>query len=367
MLNKKLNGFKLNKNKAALVFINFALLITLGCGKRKPPLPPVEKTASRIEISGIQRGKNILLTWNLSNQNTRNEKSFKIIRTDIYRLLEPAASSLILTEEEFSSRSTLIATVPVVVSDVQNGQQNYSDTLEFAGQSARLRYAVRFVNSAGQKTAFSNFLLLEPTTKIAGVPQKLTAQTTKESIFLSWTAPIDNIDGTRPPNVTGYNVYRSDKVNNFELINNTPVTDDQFFDKAFEFGSDYKYFVRTISLGNDGEPIESLDSNSVAITAKDIFPPDAPTAISIAAAPKNLSIFFAFNSEKDIAGYKVYRTTNQNLTKSEWSLLTSELLTTNTFQDQSVEAGKTYFYYLIAVDKFGNKSEPSETVSETAP
>lgn len=367
MLNFILNKFKLNKNKAALVFINFALLITLCCGKRKPPLPPVEKTPQRTEISGLQQGNKIFLTWDLPTQTVSYQKSFNISRADVYRLLEPAASPLSLTEEEFSSRSTLIATVPIVVANEGIKQQTYTDTLEYAGQAARLRYAIRFVNSNGQKTAFSNFLLIEPTAKIADVPQTVTAKMTKDSIFLNWSAPINNIDGSKPANIIGYNVYRSSDASNFKILNNAPVTANEFLDTVYDFGNEYKYFVRTVSLGGGGEPIESLNSNLAVVTPKDIFPPEAPSAVTIAAAPENLSVFFAFNSEKDIAGYKIYRTTDRSLAKSEWQLLTPELITTNTFQDKTVQSGKTYFYYLIAVDRAGNSSEPSEIVSETAP
>ena len=120
-------------------------------------------------------------------------------------------------------------------------------------------------------------------------------------------------------------------------------------------------------IGSNGEPVESSNSDTVKIFAKDTFAPSAPTAITIAAAPNNLSIFFAVNPEKDIAGYRIYRSTNPNLRKSEWELLTSEILKTNTFQDKTVEAGKTYYYYLVAIDNAKNVSAPSEVVAETAP
>ena len=142
---------------------------------------------------------------------------------------------------------------------------------------------------------------------------------------------------------------------------------DKFDDKSFEFGSEYSYFVRTVSLGANGEPLESANSETVKVTPKDTFPPDAPTALTIAAAPSSISIFFATNLERDIAGYKVYRSTDPNLPKTEWNLLTPQLLKTNTFQDANVESGKIYYYYLIAVDKSGNLSPISDVVSETIP
>jgi fibronectin type 3 domain-containing protein len=47
--------------------------------------------------------------------------------------------------------------------------------------------------------------------------------------------------------------------------------------------------------------------------------------------------------------------------------LTPAVYTKTTFTDQNVEASKTYYYYVIAVDNAGNKSQPSEVVSETVP
>jgi fibronectin type 3 domain-containing protein len=122
-----------------------------------------------------------------------------------------------------------------------------------------------------------------------------------------------------------------------------------------------------VSLGGGGEPVESLDSNRIELTPKDIFAPRPPSAITIAAAPGNLSIFFVANNEKDLAGYQVYRSNKSDQPLAEWSLLTKQLLTTNTYRDSDVESGKTYYYYLTAVDKNGNVSGSSETISETVP
>ena len=84
-------------------------------------------------------------------------------------------------------------------------------------------------------------------------------------------------------------------------------------------------------------------------------------------APGRLSIFFAFNQEPDVAGYNVYRSTDPNVPKNQWTKLNSSLWTKNTFQDENVEPGKKYYYYLTAVDQTGNVSQPSEVVSETVP
>lgn len=352
--------------KAVLAFMFGALLIGLSCGKRKPPLPPIERISQRIEISGIQRGNIVALSWTLPDSNAANDSLLNIKRADIYRLAEPLNTTLVPSEEDFASRSTLISSVPVTKADFDRKQFVFNDTLQFAGQPARLRYAVRFVNEAGQKASFSNFISIEPTAKLAEQPAMLTAELSEAAILLKWNAPVRNVDGSQPVNFLGYNIYRTETTNS-KLLNSAPVTVSDYADNFFEFGKKYKYFVRTVSLGGDGNPVESLDSNPVEINPQDIYPPKPPSAITIAAAPRNLSLFFAVNIEKDVIGYRVYRTTDTNQSKADWQLLTSEILTTNTFQDSKVESGKTYYYYLTAVDSTGNVSAPSETVSETAP
>ena len=73
------------------------------------------------------------------------------------------------------------------------------------------------------------------------------------------------------------------------------------------------------------------------------------------------------NGGSALTGYRIYRSTDENLDKQKWDLLTPEPLTTNTFQDTRVESGKKYYYFLTAADKAGNISQPSELVSETVP
>lgn len=338
------------------------------CGKRGAPLPPVEKIQQRATITGFQQGNQVFLTWTMPVRNAAAGDTLYINRVDVYRLVEPVNVDLSLSEEDFAARSTLIASVPVTEKDFPKNQLSYTDKLEFAGQPARLRYAVRFVNASGQKAAFSNFILIEPTAKIAENPTNLSGKIEQQAILLSWNAPEANIDKTKPANILGYNLYRTEAgVSNPRLLNKTPINDTYYSDSFFEFERKYSYFVRSVSLGNDGEPVESSNSNILEIVPKDVFPPSPPAAITIAAAPNNISLFFATNPEKDVIGYLVYRTTNPDLERSEWENLTPDLIQTNTFQDTKVESGKIYYYYLTATDKYGNVSLPSDTVFETAP
>lgn len=348
------------------------ILVLLNClsciGKRKPPLPPIERIPQRVEITGFQRGDSVILSWKMPARNAADKSVLNIDSIDIFRLAEPLTSPLSLSEEDFASRSTRIKNLPVADSDFGLKTMTFTDKLEFAGQAIRLRYAIRFVNRSGQKAAFSNFLLIEPAAGIARAPASLSTALTQEEIALEWTAPETNVDGSKPANILGYNVYRSGSPKEAaKLLNKTPVGDTKYSDKFFEFGKKYLYFVRSVSLGSGGEPVESAESNIVEVDPKDTFAPTAPEAITIAAAPGSISIFFAVNPEKDIAGYKIYRSTDPDLDKTKWELLTPELIKTNTYQDKAVETGTKYYYYITATDTTGNVSELSEVVSETAP
>jgi predicted phage tail protein len=356
-----------------LVLLLAAVVLVANCGKRRPPLPPLERVQQRTELlSGVQRGNQVILSWPAPRRNASDESVQSIRRIDVYRLAEKPRAPLGLTEEEFSARSTLVGSV--TYDEIKKATDNltYTDTLELAGEPARLRYAVRYVNASGQRAAFSNFLLLEPAARIAQPPTMVATgkEVGENAITISWQAPAANIDGSTPVNILGYNVYRaeeSEDLNSQTPINDSLVSGTQYQDKSFKFGESYRYVVRSVSLGTEGAQVESLNSNSISVSPRDTFAPSAPASITVAAAPGRLSVFFPANPEPDVVGYNIYRSTDPDLPKDKWNKLNPALLTRTTFQDERVESGKRYYYYLTAVDQSGNVSSPSEVVSETVP
>jgi predicted phage tail protein len=349
-----------------------ALLVFANCGKRRPPQPPIERVQQRTELlSGVQRGNQVILSWPAPRRNASDASVQSIRRIDVYRLAEKPRAPLGLTEEEFATRSTLIGSV--TYDEIKNASEilTYTDTLELAGEPTRLRYAVRYVNAAGQRAAFSNFLLLEPAARIALPPVMIVTgkEISEDMITVSWLPPTANIDGSTPVNLLGYNVYRISETGGelIQPLNDALVSGTQYQDKNYKPGETYHYVVRSVSLGTEGAQVESLNSNVVSVSPRDIFPPSAPASITVAAAPGRLSIFFPANPEGDIAGYNIYRSTDPDLPPARWVKLNATLLTKTTFQDEKVESGRRYYYYLVAVDTAGNLSPRSEVVSETVP
>jgi hypothetical protein len=360
-----------------LLFVAFCVLpfaLTLNaCGKRRPPLPPVENVPQRTELlSGVQRGNQVILSWPAPRRNASDESVQSIRRVDIYRLAEGVNDPLPLTEEEFSARATLIGSVtPEQIAHAADTLA-YTDELSLS-EPVRLRYAVRYVNAAGQRASFSNFLLIEPAASVSQPPVVGPSPEVRENaIILRWEVPEANVDNTRPANLLGYNVYRSARSQNEPAqapLNSRPVNTNSFADQSFAFGEEYVYVVRAVSLGTGGEPVESLNSNAVNAKPVDTFSPAPPGGLTAAASPSPLrvSIFFAANQERDVAGYNLYRSTDPSLPKERWTKLNRNLLDRTTFQDEAVKSGQRYYYYVTAVDTSGNVSRPSEVQSDIVP
>ena len=349
-----------------------AFWLSAACGKRRPPLPPVENVPQRTEfLSGVQRGNRVILSWPAPRRNAPDESVQSIRRIDVYRLAEPVGSPRGLTEEQFAARATLVGSVEYEQIRAATDGLTYEDTLSLT-EVVRLRYAVRYVNASGQRAAFSNFLLVEPAPRISQPPVLAAApEVTQTAVILRWQAPAANIDGSTPANILGYNVYRADRSQaeaSQTPVNRALVTATEYADQTFQFGEEYVYVVRAVSLGQgEAQQVESLNSNAVAVVPKDIFNPSPPASLSIAVAPGRISVFFAANPERDVAGYNIFRSTDPALPKERWTKLNRALLERTTFQDEAVESGVRYYYYLTAVDTAGNPSAASEVVSEVAP
>ena len=357
------------------LWIVLCLICVTGCGKRRPPLPPVERVQQRTEfLSGAQQGNEVILSWPAPQRNAPDSSVQSIRRIDVYRLAEKPGAPLALTEDEFAARATVVGSVTFEQIQTAGDTLSYRDVLELAGQPTRLRYAIRYVNASGQRASFSNFLSIEPAARIAQAPTLVSpAKVLEDSITISWQPPAANIDNSTPVNLLGYNVYRTDESQTEpanQPLNSAPISATEYADKSFQFGNNYRYVVRAVSLGTGGAQVESLNSNAVSVSPVDTFAPAAPERPSVAApepSSARLAIFFAANKETDIAGYNIYRSTDPDLSKQNWTRLNQTLLTRTTYQDDKVEPGKTYYYYIVAVDKAGNISPPSEVGSEKAP
>lgn len=138
-----------------------------------------------------------------------------------------------------------------------------------------------------------------------------------------------------------------------------------FRDTHFQFGRHYVYSVRTFAEYEPGGN-ESADSNLANVDTKDVFVPATPSglvAIPVAKTDEesaHIELSWAISSETDLAGYNVYRVDAQDSTPAK---LNDKPLLTPTYRDMSVALARTYTYSVTAVDRAGNESPQSASVS----
>ena len=94
----------------------------------------------------------------------------------------------------------------------------------------------------------------------------------------------------------------------------------------------------------------------------DTTPPSIPTGVTATSGAAKRAITLHWNASTDASGigrYEVYRATSQN---GAYSLITSTSATTTTYVDNLSSSGLVRWYYIIAVDIYGNRSGASAKV-----
>ena len=356
-------------------FLICAVLILSACGKVGAPVPPARITARTSDLSAIQRGGKIVLSWPAPPLGAQESSRSYIARADVYRLDEQRDQEPVLDPDDYEDLAQVIgyldrATIEAQIK--QLGHLEFDDAVNLSDAKAlanrRLRYAVRYLNKRDQPSTFSNTVALEPSPGIALPPGGLKVTDQKQDqVTLSWNVPESNVDGSQPATVVGYNIYRRNAKRNStgSPLNSEPLADTTFVDSKFQYQVDYVYFVRALSQGANGL-IESADGEALAFTPVDTFPPSTPDPVTLASSNGTISLFWPSNPERDVVGYNVYRASSADTPDKDWLKLTAQPITTVTYRDDRVTIDQVYYYKVSAVDRFNNESKPSRVVSETA-
>jgi len=106
----------------------------------------------------------------------------------------------------------------------------------------------------------------------------------------------------------------------------------------------------------------SAFANNWYISAFDVTAPAAPTGLRATAGDGTVSLDWDDNSEADLGGYHIYRST---ISGSGYSQLNGSLLTTSDYTDNSVTNDTTYYYVVTAIDTSLNESADSSEASAT--
>lgn len=335
-----------------------------GCAKIADPQPPevrVPKAAD--DLSGKQIGGSVVLEVSLPRLNTTGTPVTTLQRVEAYRLAEnrvAGSNPEPIPDDQFERGAGLLYSIPESrFSEIRRGdslvlEDNFLDTDTSFPYTHAFRYALLFVNTRNQAAGFSNQVVIAPVA-IPLPPDDIRIKVHEDFIQLDWAAPQENMDGTKPPKISGYNVYREetpDKVPSSPL-NPEPLQKPEFKDTHFQFEKTYYYRVSIV--GSLRKPkAESALSESRAIVPKDIYPPLPAANLNAVQDGSAVLLLWQPSPSTDVEAYRVYRTEGS---PQQAQLLYSEGIIQYSFRDTTVVPGTRYTYIVEAVDRYSNKSD----------
>ena len=278
----------------------------------------------------------VALNWDVSNEfNYYNvyrkksvEKSFKKINKD-----------LLYITREFAQKSNIL----------------YVDKELRVGESAtyQIKRVDMFAKEGNPSKEFSVKIEVQKKIKPSMVKNIFIVNSDKK-IKIRWS---------KNYNVLGYNIYRSTIYQgNFRKINKEIVKKEVYFDKNFEVGKNYYYYITAVNMHGESTP-----SSTMLAYARDTTKPTKP--LNIKAKTKVGSVLLTWDKvkEKDLIGYRIYVSMDENA--PQWSLINKEVIKTNSFEhNRSKTLSRFPYYYRVsAVDKTYNESYPSNIVKVKLP
>ncbi len=346
----------------------FGLIVMAGCGKKGPIEPPLVRVPQAVEnLALIQRGSTIWLTWANPSAYVDGNPLGEETEVEIWLFKGDRAAGGAAkpwTAGEFGSKAELL---------IRIGKAQFASLLRTGPkQEARLTYgyalagedigrkvltfSLRVRDLKNRASGFAAPVSLEPLTPPVP-PQKVQAVVFEDHIRVSWERLEQAQIEAGPPKTAGYNVYRSDGGNAARRLNSSPLKKNEFLDKDFSLGRTYRYFVRIVLEATP--PMESDDSETAEVIAKDIFPPSPPSGLTAISGPGFIALSWEAGRESDLAGYKVWR---RVAGQDDFLLVASLPETDSSFSDSKVEKSQRYEYAITALDSAGNESQKSAAV-----
>ncbi len=193
------------------------LFFLFQCGKVGPPLPPLRiKPQSTTDLRAAQVGSKMLLSWSVPTVNTDGSPMGEPREVQVYRLstyTRDLASPSTMTPDSFGKEGKKIFSINSTNREEYSfqGRYIYSEAVALPSPDAPyyplLYYAVRTVDSRGKTSAFSNIVSALPR-GVVEAPGIFSAAIKEDRIEFRWAHPEKNSDGTSPPLLMGYNIYR---------------------------------------------------------------------------------------------------------------------------------------------------------------
>lgn len=222
---------------------------------------------------------------------------------------------------------------------------SYKDSNVPAGNYTYVLKGITFLNTESNATPEIKVEVkdLTPPPVVKGV----NAERKNLNVTITWKPSLEK-------EVVGYNIHKStDMGKTFAKITSQPIKDAKYVDiLKKEVSGTIQYKVEALDSKGNG-----ILSMPVAVYAPDAEAPSMPVEVKGTAEPGKISLSWKANSEKDLAGYRIYRGLKDD-DENDMLLLNVTPQSNTSFVDTFYEkAGTKFIYKVTAIDKSFNESE----------
>lgn len=373
------------------------LSTVIACGKKGDPQPPILLVpAPTTDLSVVQRGDDLLLDFAYPQTTAAGTPLPGLAEVAVWQLVwrAPEGAGPIQVDE----RQFLAGARPVrVLEDEELPAAVAGDrvrlTLEVPapepGTSGvpAVALAVKTQGPSGKESVLSNRVVF-PLISAPAPPTEIAAEPRADGIEIRWSYPEPPSPGgaeesaemetgtaaatgdegsetaetaEEEPGLGGFNVYRRDST---ERVYGPPIRTlgrkaRRFLDESALLGKSYIYTVTAVASRRP-VVVESPFAEEVEVVYRDVFAPPPPPSLVALTEGSRVRLVWEASASPDLAGYRVYR---RGPDTQEFRPVTEELISGTDFTDQGLAAGATYTYQVTAVDRLGNESPPSRTVT----
>ncbi len=289
-----------------------------GCGYVGEPLPPALKLPGRIvDLAAVQRGSKIIVQYTLPKLTTEGQaiQTPPEIQLRINGESRPIPSGV--TRHEFPA------------------EPFYNQTVSLA---------IFLLNENHRDAGPSNTVALKVVPSLP-TPNDLRAVSDPAGVKLTWQ-----------PSSGTFRVLRKSAGEKQYTVVATPSAP-SFIDTGAEFGKTYHYIVQTVVA-----LAESDLSAEETIAPKDTFAPAVPSGLTAVVSTQSIELVWDRNVEPDLGGYRIYRAAGDG----PFARIT-ETQESPSYSDRKPQSGAAFRYRVSSIDRAGNESEPSPSVSAVSP
>lgn len=345
-----------------IVFAAAASALTIACGIKSPPLPPVIRVADPTrDLAVYQENREAVLSWSYPSSTTSGESLHDLESVEVWRatmnVVEAPPKAENVRERDLNRQLLVSTGERVAILDgagldaaTRGSKLEWFDELVAwsrehpSDQSQMIWYAVRSVCCGGRESGLSNIVRLVPETP-PHPPTDLALEAEAGGIRLTWVPNAEfPVIVERSPDATDWHTITGGK----------PLSAGEWLDGGAEQNQGWNYRLRSVHQQKGGHRVVGEPGPAIGIFYPDVYPPSAPA--DLVCLPEGARVKLRWRAVAGADTYRVYRETDGRESK----VLATELRTSQ-FEDDAPPPGAS-MYGVTAVDTGGNES-PASTCS----